>query len=542
MTSLCGSLCVLRGSLCPKNPILKTQRATEKAQRKIENQKLIIEMFMVRYIFFKELQIALLNKRLVVSCLVLAILMVVGGLVFEKRYRSMQREYEEFVLQDRQNLDAVIANRQKAFDDAKQKGIAIPQEIINEYLKFRLNDLPFVTRNISKEPSKLSFIASHNSALPNGLEMDYFRMGIPQTYSAFNQYFRPFVALDWANIIMYFLSFVCLCFAYDAFSGEKQQGTLKLMLASSVPRWKILLGKLLALWCILITPVIVGVVTHLLITQLSTDIVLFAADYYKILAFLLVAILFIGINILLFFAISIFTSRASISSIVCLLAWIVLVFILPNTSWLVAGKLQPVPSIAEQNLREETLTKDADDKTIYWSDSWKYEWEKYSEDVYKWKNKRDRIENIHREIWEEYRNSLFRQTDASIALSKISPFSVFRWVGDRIADNNYYGYRNFQQQAIAYQTVYRSYIIDKDAADPESHHLIWRDRSTMGGHCRDYMSKVAVDPADVPVFTYQSPGMLTLIHASRTDMAILLLWLGILFALVYFAFVRYDVR
>ncbi len=494
---------------------------------------------MVRHIFFKELQIALLNKRLIVSCLVLAILMVVGGLVFEKRYRSMQREYEEFVVQDRQSLEALINNKKKNVDEAKQRGATISQDIIDEYLKFRLNELLFITRNISKEPSKLSFIASHNSALPNGLEMDYFRMSIPQTYSTFNQYFRPFVALDWANIIMYFLSFVCLCFAYDAFSGEKQQGTLKLMLASSIPRWKILLGKLLALWCILLAPVIVGVITHLLILQLSANITLLPSDYYKILAFLLVSILFIGINILLFFAISIFTSRASVSSIVCLLAWIVLVFILPNTSWLVAGKLQPVPSIAEQNLREETLMKDADDKTIRWSSFWHQDWEKRSEDVYKWKNKHDRMENIHREIWEEYRNSLFRQTDAGIALSKISPFSVFRWVGDRIADNNYDGYRNFQQQAIAYQTIYRNYVIDKDAADPQSRHLIWRDQ---WNGCKDYMSKVAIDPADVPVFTYQPPGMLALLHNNRTDIAILLIWLGVLFGLVYYAFVRYDVR
>ncbi len=494
---------------------------------------------MVRHIFFKELQIALLNKRLVVSCLILGILMVVGGLIFEKRYRSMQREYEEFVLQDRQSLEAITNKKYKELEQAKEMGISAPQELIDEFLKFKLNELIFITHNISKEPSKLSFIASHNSALPNGLEIDYFRMSVPQTYSTFNQYFRPFVALDWANIIMYFLSFICLCFAYDAFSGEKQQGTLKLMLASSVPRWKILLGKLLALWCILLAPVIIGVITHLLIIQLSADIVLTPADYYKILAFLLVAILFMGINILLFFAISIFTSRASVSSIVCLLAWIVLVFILPNTSWLVAGKLQPVPSIAEQNLREESLLKDADDKTIYWSSVWRSNWEKHSEEVYRWKDKRDRMENIHREIWEEYRNSLFRQTDVGITLSKISPFSVFRWVGDRIADNNYYGYRNFQQQAIAYQTVYRNYIIDKDAADPKSLHLIWRGP---WNECRDYVSNVGIDPADVPVFTYQSPSVLTLIYNSRTDIAILLVWLGVLFGLVYYAFVRYDVR
>ena len=494
---------------------------------------------MVQHIFFKELQIALLNKRLVASCLALVILIVVGGVIFENRYRSMQREYEEFMLQEGQGIEAIMNSRQKSIDNAKEKGVDMSQERIDEILKLTVSDLIFLTRYISKEPSKLSFIASHNSSLPNGLEMDYFRISIPQTYSTYNQYFRSFVALDWANIIMYFLSFICLCFAYDAFSGEKQQGTLKLMLASSVPRRKILLGKLYALWCILLAPVVVGMVIHLLIVQWSASIVLVPADYGKIALFLLATTLFIGVNILLFFAISIFTPRASVSSIVCLLVWIVLVFVLPNTNWLIAGKLHPVPSIAEQNLREELLKKDAHDKTIRWSGFWWTDWENRSEDVYKWKDMHDRKENIHREVWDEYRNSLFRQTEAGIALSKISPFMVFRFTGDRIADNNYYGYRNFEQQAVAYQDAFRSFIIDKDAADPQSRHLIWNDEWK---GCRNYVSKEAINPNEAPVFNYQSPGISTLISGILADIALLLLWFGTMFGIVFYLFVRYDVR
>jgi len=443
---------------------------------------------MFRYIFIKELQIALLNRRLASSCLALVILMVVGGVVFEKRYRSMQREYEEFMLQEGQSFEQITKIKQKVINDYKRQNNTLPpQEMIDEYLKVKLPDLIFLTRYILKEPSRLSFIASHNSSLPNGLEMNYFRSSAPQTYSANNQYFRSFVALDWVNIILCFLSFICLCFAYDAFSGEKQHGTLKLMLASSVPRRYILLGKLFALWCVLLAPIVVGVVIHLLIMQLSANVTFVSADYFKILLFLFMAALFTGVNILLFFAISIFTPRVSVSSIVCLLVWIVLVFVLPNTGWLVAGKLHPVPSLAEQNLRVETLMDDATDKTIRWSSFWHEQWEQRSEDVYKWKNMHDRIDNIHRDHWDEYSNSLFRQTDVSISLSKISPFMVFRFMGDRIADNNYYGYRNFQRQATAYQDAYRNFIVDKDAADPASRHLIWNDNFK---GCLAYMSDV----------------------------------------------------
>ena len=497
---------------------------------------------MILQIFFKELRIALLNRRLAASCIALVILMVVSGIVFEKRYRIMQREYEAFLMQEGQGIEAITNKKHKEIDEAKQRGMSIPQAMIDEHLKLRLGDLIFLTRNISKEPAKLSFITSHNSALPNGLEMDYFRTSVPQTYSAYNRYFRSFVALDWANIIMYFLSFICLCFAYDAFSGEKEQGTLKLMLASSVPRRKILLGKFFALWCILLTPVVIGVVIHLLIAQFSSGIALTTADYGKIIVFLFALFLFIGVNILLFYAISLFTPHSTVSSIVCLLVWIVFVFVLPNTGWLIAGKLYPIPSIAEQKLREEALVNDADDKSIRWSDLWRSQWEQHAEDVHKWKDKRNRMEAIHRDVWEDYRNRLFRQTDMSIALSKISPFMVFRLMNDRIADNNYYGYRNFHRQAVAYQDDYRSFIIDKDAADPRSRHLIWNDPPGWDKKCLGFISNETVAADEIPVFAYRSPDISALLYNCRGDIAILLLWLAALFGLVYFAFARYDVR
>jgi len=56
------------------------------------------------------------------------------------------------------------------------------------------------------------------------------------------------------------------------------------------------------------------------------------------------------------------------------------------------------------------------------------------------------------------------------------------------------------------------------------------------------MSDVSITPGETPVFTYQSPEIPALIYNLRTDFAILLVWLCVLFGLVYYAFVRYDVR
>ena len=115
---------------------------------------------------------------------------------------------------------------------------------------------------------------------------------------------------------------------------------------------------------------------------------------------------------------------------------------------------------------------------------------------------------------------------------------VFRFINDRIADNNYYGYQNFQRQAIAFQDACRNFIIDKDAADPQSLHLIWNDRFRA---CRSYISQTAIEPSEVPVFAYQAPKISTLIFNSRIDIIIMLLWLGAMFGIVFYLFEKYDV-
>ena len=91
--------------------------------------------------FLKELQIALLNRRLAVSCLALVILMVIGGMIFEKRYRSMQHEYEEFLLQEGRSIEMLTINKQNEVDIIRQKGMDIPQAMIDEYMKLRLSEL-----------------------------------------------------------------------------------------------------------------------------------------------------------------------------------------------------------------------------------------------------------------------------------------------------------------------------------------------------------------------------------------------------------------
>src|SRR5207247_2348188 len=52
------------------------------------------------------------------------------------------------------------------------------------------------------------------------------------------------------------LSLFAILFAYDAVSGEKERGTLRLTFASAVPRDSYILGKLIGVFIALIIPLL----------------------------------------------------------------------------------------------------------------------------------------------------------------------------------------------------------------------------------------------------------------------------------------------
>jgi ABC-type transport system involved in multi-copper enzyme maturation permease subunit len=282
----------------------------------------------------------------------------------------------------------------------------------------------------------------------------------------------------------------------------------------------------------------IGIVMNLLYFKLSPNIILSMIDYYKIIIFIIFTILILGVNVLLFLGISLLSKNSSVSSITCLLVWIVFVFILPSTSWLMAQKISPVPAIEGQNRKEGSLLKNINQE-IWWSSPW--ENNPPGEGVYKWKERCDQIEEIHKNVWIEYVNLIFQQTDRSINLSKLSPFFVFKWLNDYISDNNYYGYRNLYSQVSIYQKSYQRFVSDIDASDQNSYHLIWNS-DKFYGNCETFMSNKVINIDEIPVFNYTFPDIKTIIKQSGSEIIILFGWLAFLFIGVFFVFSRYDVR
>ena len=71
-------------------------------------------------------------------------------------------------------------------------------------------------------------------------------MGVPRLNMDAISNLRPTATvIDWVFIITYLLSFIPLLFTFDALSGERERGTLRLCLANSISRPALLVGKFL---------------------------------------------------------------------------------------------------------------------------------------------------------------------------------------------------------------------------------------------------------------------------------------------------------
>ena len=248
-------------------------------------------------------------------------------------------------------------------------------------------------------------------------------------------------------------------------------------------------------------------------------------------------IIFIGINILIYFSISIISSKSAVSLSISLLVWAILVVVIPNVSWLLSRKITTVPSISNlTRLEEQRVVQQQLTKTPGW---WNGNCDHSApvQGVLDWKSKCDSRDIIHYEIWNDYKNKLFQQTNSVINCSKISPFSIFNFMSDKLSDSNFLGYANFYEQASIYQNIIKDYVRKKDLEDNDSYHLIFNDieKSPL------FMSKKAIEPSDLASFSYKSPSISKIFSDCKYDLIILLTWIIGLFTFVYSKSLKFDV-
>ena len=202
---------------------------------------------------------------------------------------------------------------------------------------------------VFRKPSVLSVIVS-------GIEGDGAQRGTVNSFlnpmydvSKFNS--TPILAvfglLDLGFIVKIILSLFVILFTFDAITGEKELGTLKLNFANDLKRSSFIIGKLIGNFILLILPFVIPLLLGLLILQFIPGVQFAGEDWVRVslivLAFLLYLLTFYSLGMM----VSSVTKRSAVSFLVLLMLWVLFIGIVPRLSVLVAQNVKPVDPLDE---------------------------------------------------------------------------------------------------------------------------------------------------------------------------------------------------
>jgi ABC-type transport system involved in multi-copper enzyme maturation permease subunit len=353
-------------------------------------------------------------------------------------------------------------------------------------------------------PNPLSIFAKGlDDAMTRSFEISVVGITVRAGQASGNIIYSFFPAPDFLYVVRVVLSLVALLFGFDQVSREREQGTLKLLLGSSVSRAKVLAGKWIGNFLSLAVP-------FLLVTLLASALLAFDPDVHfaagqlgRLALILGLSLLYLGFFLSLGMLVSTLTKRAATSIVVLLFLWSLLVFVIPNLGTLVARQFVGVPSVrALAEKHEQAWTRE-----VLLGISKGGNWAEHMRTL---SAEDDRME-------QDYRLRFERLVRLSRDINRVSPAASFLDAASEMAGTGIGEESRLKAEVVRYKDS----IIDRMIVD-------------VGAGRRD---------AQYPSFVY-APRPLAEIFVGGVlfDTAWLAFFNILAFALAYVAFVRYDVR
>ena len=370
-----------------------------------------------------------------------------------------------------------------------------------------------------------------------------------------------FPLIDLTLIITVFLGLAALLFSYDSVAGEKEDGTLKLILSNSLSRSKVVLGKVIGGVVTLLIPFMVSLLLGMVLILAHPRIPWLWENWSALGLIVCGAILYLS----LFYCLGLFISSrhhsSSASIMTALFMWVMFVLVIPNLSPYAASLIAKTPSKIKIERQVSRLTDtERDDLGRRLSSERRQEViKKYpflaeeltpeerdiriAEDPgYKeaYLELRQEIEQAWREAnriqWEkviEVRRDLElkerEQTRLSHSISLISPLSNLVYL---VTDLSSTGIRN----QIYFDRLYRQWDAAFGEYSRQKREEMRREDPTID------VSNTPVDMSDRPAFVYQQEPLADRFKGTLKYFIILVIFNLVFFTAAFLSFIHYDVR
>jgi ABC-type transport system involved in multi-copper enzyme maturation permease subunit len=434
--------------------------------------------------------------------------------------------------------------------------VLIPSSLVLNYAGFRNAYREYdasqretkATTTVFREPSVLStFGVGLESILPKSVILSTDQTD-PRGSQAQNEVLANINGkLDFVVIVSFLLGLFAVLYAGALVSGEKETGTLKLVLSNPATRSSVILGKFLGGFSVLLIPFAVSTVLGLLILLLEGFPLFQAGNLGRLAALGLLSGLYLSALFSLGLLISTRTHRTSLALLAGFFVWIFLTFVIPKTSEPVAGLIRRVASEESMKANRTQLRNQIEkekgkalaplmDKYLNAQGGGKWDWEAYTKERGPIaKEYEDRLARDLQNFDADYDRQKASRRALSLNLARLSPASAFTQSALAFCRTGVPDLENFnrslQAHYLALDQVLFRYQFSDIFESPDG-----TSRRQMGGDTRPG-GKI-----EYPAFRYKFPAFDETLKSTAPDVILLVLFNLIFFAGAYYSFLRYDVR
>ena len=283
-----------------------------------------------------------------------------------------------------------------------------------------------------------------------------------------------FITIDWVFIIGVLLSLATFLFTHDAIVGEKESGTLKLVMANSLPRHTLLWGKFWGAMLVLIGVLLLCVTLNLLIVLMLADLSLDFSHAVRIGFMVLISVVYLAGCTSLGLLISAYSPSRRVSLTTVLFVWVSMVLLWPQT-----GK-----TIAE--LFHEEVHELEHTKYVYEHGDGTFTWHPIRGHAYGLAMEGNRLDptfikkfssalRSERTHHQKLENALLKRRVQQVNLAqnivRVSPMGAYQYAMEAMAGTGLPRYRHFIDQARSYAQHFEGALLAIDRADSRSLHV-----------------------------------------------------------------------
>ncbi len=354
------------------------------------------------------------------------------------------------------------------------------------------------------------------------------------SFGAGQAYEKPldslFGHIDLLFVVRFILSLAAIVLSFGLVSGEKEAGTLGLVLSSPVPRDNFLLGKYFGSAVVLLVPFLFSLLLSMVVLQFfGGGSLTGSAQWIRLGAIALVSVLYLNIFLSLGTLISTLTSRALTSMTILLFLWAGLVAVIPQSAGLLAELMFPVESSESVTFRKSLVARDLDARRAAelqqhfgspnYDELRRPVALKYAAELQEATARMDR----------EFENRRNVQLNIASGMAYVSPVTPLTLAFTTLAGTGLPQTQEFYTELSQFRQRVNEEVFSKG----------YRDQGPGG---QTVLSISMVDRAELPKFELQEIPVSEMWRSISFSVVVLVLLNFVLFLAAYFRFLHYDVR